>query len=57
MLYQFLKFKTKDLDKIKVMDKASIIVNKNDLAQSARIAMEASIDVCLAVAVALVAVA
>ncbi len=42
-LYQFLKFKTKDLDKIKVMDKASIIVNKNDLAQSAKIITQASI--------------
>src|SRR3989338_7444128 len=42
-LYQFLKFKTKDLDKIKNLEKASIIVNKGDLAQSAKIVSEASI--------------
>jgi len=40
-LYQFLKFKTKDLDKIKVIDKASIIVNKSDLDHSAKIVGEA----------------
>src|SRR3989338_8616413 len=42
-LYQFLKFKTKDLDKIKNLEKASIIVNKDDVGQSAKIISEASI--------------
>ena len=42
-LYRFLKFKTEDLDKIKSLGNASIIVNKIDLAQSAKIVSEASI--------------
>ncbi|MEK6949352.1 MAG: leucyl aminopeptidase, partial [Nanoarchaeota archaeon] len=42
-LYQFLKFKTKDLDKIKNLEKASIIVDKNILEEANKIAMEAAI--------------
>ncbi len=42
-LYQFTKFKTKDLDKIKTVDKVSIIVDKKDLNKSDTMVNEAVI--------------
>jgi len=42
-LYQFTKFKTKDLDKIKKIDEVTIIVDKNNYDKASRIADEAMI--------------